>query len=158
MQAGKVSSVLPSKFTDPIGNGSLDDNSNDLFFGAQEASTSAPAAANHGLPPRGGFSSETNVTAAKMKAKTAQKRAETESLLTARPNGYESSIEDEDVGKAGPVRYIIEMRQSEFFFFQNISTAWEELISSMLLLLVECVVGSQSPLTLSVIMDAFRLR
>lgn len=101
-QAGKVSSVLPSKFTDPIGNGSLDDNSNDLFFGAQEASTSAPAAANHGLPPRGGFSSETNVTAAKMKAKTAQKRAEIESLLTARPNGYESSIEDEDIGKAGP--------------------------------------------------------
>ena len=107
MQAGKFSSVHPSKFTDSIGNGLLDDNSNDLFFGAQEASTSAPAATNHGLPPRGGVSSEVNVTAAKMKAKTAQKRAETESLLTARPNGYESSVEDEDIGRADPVRYFI---------------------------------------------------
>lgn len=124
MQAGKFSSVHPSRFTDSIGNGSVDDNRSEIFFGAQEASTSAPAATTHGLPPRGGFSSETNMTAAKMKAKTAQKRAETESLLTTRPNGYESSVEDDDIVKSGAVRYIIEMGQSESFLCKNIFTTW----------------------------------
>ncbi|KAG0567805.1 hypothetical protein KC19_7G162400 [Ceratodon purpureus] len=95
-QAGKSSSVHPTKSSDFIGDGPLDVNTNEAFFGAQESSTFAPSAINHGLPPRGGSSLETHVTASKMKAKTAQKRAETESLLTARPNGYESSVDTED--------------------------------------------------------------
>ena len=107
MQGGKASSVHPSKSTDLIGDGPLDASTNDAFFGIQEASTLAPAATNHGLPPRGSSSLETHVTAAKIKAKTAQKRVETESLLTARPNGYESSVdtEDDDSVRTGLVRY-----------------------------------------------------
>lgn len=107
MQAVKPSTVHSSKFTD----GPLDDNTNGLFFGSHEASPSVPAVPNHGLPPRGGPSLEIHATAAKMKAKTAQSQAEAESLLTAKTNGYESSIDldDDDSVRTGLVSYVDKM-------------------------------------------------
>lgn len=134
MQAGKLSSVHCSKSTDSIGDGPMDVHTSDAVFGAQELSALAPAATNHGLPPRGG-SLETHITGTKMKAKTAQKRAETESLLTTRPNGYESSTdmcsEDDDSVRTGSVRYFNDECQKFSTFV--IPVNWKGRIDIMLL-------------------------
>ncbi|XP_024396250.1 MAP3K epsilon protein kinase 1 isoform X2 [Physcomitrium patens] len=119
-QAVKPSTVHSSKFTD----GPLDDNTNGLFFGSHEASPSVPAVPNHGLPPRGGPSLEIHATAAKMKAKTAQSQAEAESLLTAKTNGYESSIDldDDDSVRTG-LGMVIRTEGSEYLAKQALEVS-----------------------------------